>query len=304
MFSILGQAPLRTSGAVWGAFNHVERAVVIAGSVLCGFACVLTGQLLGMPREPGFNGSLLASGAPASALLVILLALAFCTVVAFVVTALIDIQSGLFCCCMGLAWFGIHCGPMRPVLQYAGGPGVFISMGLETTILGAAIVGIWLLLKTAVDRSRRSATGELNLAAPNEIVDAPTSQKVLTTAVQVVVMGVCELILIQSDTKPQAMAGAGIAAFLGVLAAYMFTPLPKGIWYWIGPVILGVIGYALAFIMGGYNGVGDVHGWTAALARPTPLDYAGMGTGGALLGYWCSRRWAQPEESDEAIAAE
>jgi hypothetical protein len=121
--------------------------------------------------------------------------------------------------------------------------------------------------------------------------------------VQVIVTGALELILIQTDSKAQAMAGVATASFLGVLAAYMFMALPQGIWYWIGPTILGVIGFALNYFNNGMSSIGDLHGWSAGLARATPLDYAGMGTGAALLAYWCSRRWAQPEDAEADAAA-
>jgi hypothetical protein len=288
-----------TQAEPWSAFTHVERIFLIVACLCCGFVCISTGRLLGIPREPGFNGSLLATGAPVSGIVVLVIAIGICTAIGLFVASVIDVESGLFCCCMGLAALAIRCGAVRPVLQYASGPHVFFVMAIETAVLGGLIVAAWFVLQKLLDPTRRSAGDPLDLIAPNEMADAPTSQKFLTTAVQIVVMGVCELILVQSDAKAQAMAGTGVAAFLGVLAGYMFTPLPKGIWYWIGPVGVGIIGYGMAFIAGGSLAIGDVHGWAAALARPTPLDYAGMGTGGALLGYWCSRRWAQPEDHDE-----
>src|SRR5665213_2489420 len=58
--------------------------------------------------------------------------------------------------------------------------------------------------------------------APNETADATLIQKLMALGVQLVVMGVMEMILIQSDAKAQAMIGVGLSAFLSVLAAYVF----------------------------------------------------------------------------------
>jgi hypothetical protein len=32
------------------------------------------------------------------------------------------------------------------------------------------------------------------------------------------------------------------------------------------------------------------------LARPLPLDYAGSGVAGSIVGYWVSRRWQHERE--------
>jgi hypothetical protein len=66
--------------------------------------------------------------------------------------------------------------------------------------------------------------------------------------------------------------------------------------------VMGVIGYLLAYFTVDGLAIGDLHGWAGPLARATPLIYISMGTAGALVGYWCSRRWAQPEEDGEQPA--
>ena len=57
----------------------------------------------------------------------------------------------------------------------------------------------------------------------------------------------------------------------------------------MGPLLTGVIGYALA-AMGQVSNlnIGLPTGTVAALARPLPLDYASVGIAGAILGYWMS----------------
>jgi hypothetical protein len=57
-----------------------------------------------------------------------------------------------------------------------------------------------------------------------------------------------------------------------------------------------VVGYLIAFFGNDGGTAGDLHGWAAALARPTPLDYASVGTAAALLGHWSNRRLAEADE--------
>jgi len=116
--------------------------------------------------------------------------------------------------------------------------------------------------------------------------------------VQAAVMGVLEMIFIQSDAQAQGLLGVGIAGYLAALVSYMVTPLSEGIWNWAGPILLGAAAYLIAYFSGGGVATGEAHGWFAPLVRVTPLGYTAMGISGALLGYWCSRQWAQPDESE------
>jgi hypothetical protein len=285
----------------WAAFDYVERTVLFIGSLLCAGVCLGLGSLLGIPREPGFSGSLLASNPSVPAIMVAGVSIAICIVIGSVVAALVEAEAGLFCCCMGLAALGVRCGPIRPVLQFAQGRGVLMGLSIETAILGVLLAGIWFVSRRILDKNQ-SAEDLQSRVAPNEVTDATLLQKFGTLAVQVIGMALCEQILIQTDRQPQAMAGVMISGFAGSLVAYMFRPLSEGIWYWTGPAVLGVVGYLLAFFTSDGIAIGDLHGWAGPLARPTPLIYISMGTAGALVGYWCSRRWAQPEDDGEQPA--
>jgi hypothetical protein len=279
----------------WTPFSNVERAVLIVASIVCGGVCIWVGNLLGIPREPHFSGSLLLGGAAASAIITAAVSIAICMMLGVVIAAFFNREAGLFCCCVGLSIFAVRCGPIRPVLQYASGPGALITLAIETALLGGLLVGGWQGLLFVFHRLHPEPAPDLNHHAPNEQHDATFGEKFSTLAVAVVGMALCEQILIQTDVLAQTMAGTLISAFIGVMAAYMFRPLTDGIWYWTAPAVLGVIGYLLAYFYSGGIQIGDLHGWTGPLARPTPLIYISMGTAGALLGYWCSRRWAQPE---------
>jgi len=47
---------------------------------------------------------------------------------------------------------------------------------------------------------------------------------------------------------------------------------------------------------------GQGGGLLAPLARPLPLDYASLGTAGAILGYWTSRQWQRAKELETEAA--
>lgn len=75
------------------------------------------------------------------------------------------------------------------------------------------------------------------------------------------------------------------------MIAYKYSPVPSSIWYWAGPLMVGLVGYLLVFT--GQDPqlvVGNPSGTFAALARPLPMDYASVGPAGALLGYWMMRK--------------
>ena len=72
-------------------------------------------------------------------------------------------------------------------------------------------------------------------------------------------------------------------------------------------VIVGVFGYLFAYLafcstdpITWKSGTGG--GTLAALARPLPLDYASLGTAGALVGYWTSRQWQRAKELETEAA--
>jgi len=286
---------------VWASFDNIERAVLVAGSIASAGVCLWIGGLLGVPQEPHFNGSLLAGGEAVPGLIVAALSIAASIIIGVVVGCLLEVEAGLLTCCMGLATLGVRCGPIRPVLQYSHGASVLVTLAIEDALLAAMLVGGWFALRRIARRMQPAQ--RLQQSAPNEQTDATLQQKIMTIGVQVVGMALCEQIFIQTDYQAQAMAGVMISGFAGSLVAYMYRPLSEGIWYWTGPAVLGVIGYLLAYFFCDGVAIGDLHGWAGPLARETPLIYISMGTAGALLGYWCSRRWAQPESDEDEVAA-
>src|SRR5262245_65668565 len=61
-------------------------------------------------------------------------------------------------------------------------------------------------------------------------------------------------------------------------STYPSTPTTSGpsLWFWLGPLVVGVLGYVLQYFAPTDWMIGDARGFFAPLARPMPLDYAGL----------------------------
>ncbi len=292
---LLGQTSrvLRETGA---SFTSREWSLLGAGSLLSLAACYGVMRLAGVPAEPGFGGSLLAGPAAGTAVAVAVAVVVAGLVIGTVVAGSVGVEAALFCACLGLTGMAVRCGPVRPVLQYAHGRGVLVAMAVECLLLGAVVVAGWAALDRLARAARRSA-GAAVPAISGEVTVATLGQKWSTLGATVLVTAVCELILVLKVDPAQALAGVAIASFVGAWAGYQFEPLGEGLWYWMAPTIVGAIGFLVASLAGGADSSGELHGWGAALARPTPLDAAGLGTAMAVLAHWSSRRSAPPDEA-------
>jgi hypothetical protein len=294
--------PARVLRGTLEAFTNVEWTLLAVGSISCGLISNWIAAILGIPGQPGFAGSLLCGPSPVSAVVSVVVAFAVTIVIGTLIAGMVEFEAGLFCCCLGLAGLGIHCGPIRPVLQYAAGSSVYLSLALECAILGAMLFFGWMLLLKPLQLVLPGRTKQMRLPSKNEVRDPEVSDLAMALGSQVLATAILEMIFLQSDQKPQAICGLFLASFLGSLVAYMVSSVTEGRWFWIGPCIVGVIGYLLSFLSPGGLAIGESMGWSAALVRATPLDYAGAGTAGAILGFWCSRRWHQPE-AEETVDA-
>jgi hypothetical protein len=127
------------------SFTMLEWIMLIVGSAACGICGIWIGKLVGIPTEPGFTGSLLASSSPVLGIFVAVVAMVIGTFIGSLFTASIQSDAGFFCSCLGLAGLAIRGGPIRPILQVAGGTSVFVKLSLETALLGALLVATWYL---------------------------------------------------------------------------------------------------------------------------------------------------------------
>ena len=286
---------------VWGASTVRDRILLTVGSVACILLFLWLAHAFGIPAHAHAHGSLLAQPSPAVALLVTLVGLIAAVLLSSVVVALVHFDAGLFCAAIGLLALSARGGPMRYVLMYSSGPGVFLALCVELLLLFAFLGMGWVALWAM--RGRGLVVDDVTRDGLHEEDEKP-GHHALATLTQAVTMAIVVLLLAQTDEKAQVIAAVAAASLLGTLAAHSLFPVSPSPWYWVGPLLVGLFGYGAAYAGADATWtIGNVAGTFAPLGRPLPLDYAGAGTAGALLGYWTSRRWQFTKEAEAAVAA-
>jgi hypothetical protein len=270
-------------GWVLGFARPSGTAARAALLVAAGVNCVIFGvgtRWFGLPELPGFDGSLIHQPSAFAALVVVAVLLAVATLVGTVVAGAVRFEAGLFAAAFALLTISVRCGTMQSVLLESDGKeSIYLGLSVELIMLGIFLIALWMVLWRM---AHAGGKGKSDVNYVNGITAMIT---------QMVATGIVILILCQSEAKNQVLAGVGIASYIGSVVAYKFTPVRPSIWYWVGPMLAGLVGYILA-AMGQDSGlsIGSPAGAFAALARPLPIDYASVGTAGAILGYWMMRK--------------
>jgi FtsH-binding integral membrane protein len=211
-------------------------------------------------------------------------------------------EAGLFAAALGMIVVSLRSGTVQTVLQQSNGDDhVFVALAAELLILAVVLGALWAMLWIA---------GRAKLVRPvapeaGAVADGPPAahgaaaasgsehpaMKLAATAAQAVVTAIIMMFLCQSQAKYQALASLAIASTVGTIVAYHSFPTRPSVWFWTGPLLVGFFGYILA-ASGQDSGiaVGNPQGMFAALARPLPVDYASVGTAGAIWGYWIVRK--------------
>lgn len=282
------------------SYQRNRLLLTIAATIAC-LLFWFAGQWFHIPEHPGFEMSLAVQPSPAMDLLLTGIILCAATAIGTAVAGSIRFDAGLFAGAIGLAALSSRGGPMRYVAQAAPGPGVFLGMAVELLVLGGLLglawFGLWLLYR------RGRLAGD---ALRDGLADQPHApgERLFALLVQAGVMAALVLLLVRTDEKKQVLAALGIASFCATLVAYAVSPVRPSVSYWAGPIVVGMLGYVAAYFAWDAtppvmwkNGAGG--GALAALARPLPLDYASLGTAGAIAGYWTSRQWQRAKELEQ-----
>lgn len=279
------------------------RFLLSVGSIGAFVLCWFVAAVVGIPAHPDYNASLLQQPSPVVALFVALVLIVACALLGSAVAGTVRYEAGLATAAIGILALSIRGGEMSYTLFYSTGPEVYLTLATELVllyaILGVAWALLWMLRNNGWLQDDPFRDGVAD-------VSEPVTQKLAALATQVVVMTIIMLILCETDRKPQVIAAVALSAFLGTLAAHSLFPTRPSLWYWTGPLIVGVVGYLLAYSASTHTWViGQVGGTLAPeLGRPLPLDYVGAGPAGAIIGYWTSRRWQRMREIDAASAAQ
>ena len=293
---------------VWAALGTRAKAVLALACAAAALLFWVAGRWFGIPRHPGFEPSLILQPSPAAVLLLTGFVLWICVALCTVIATRVRFDAGLFAACVGLATLSIRGGPMRYVIQNAmelgNGRSVFLGMIVELLVLfgflSLAWFGLW-----ALHRGGRLEGDALRDGLADR--EHSLGERVTAAAIQVVTMALLLLLLARVDDKKQVLIAVGLSSFLATLLAYTFSPVRPSVWFWAGPLFVGIVGYAAAYQNWGRGGpsfwkAGLGAGMLAPLGRPLPLDYASFGPAGAIFGYWVSRGWERAKELENAGA--
>lgn len=256
------------------------------------------GVLLGVPSQMHEEGSLLQqSGTGRSLIALVGVAVLFsgCAMLADAVLRRRWFLAGLAAPCAGLTAWSDRGGPMHEVLFYAESRGIFVRMALELVLMSAIVALFWnFFWLRGADRLDAKTEVVIPRSAKSQRKSEEKPSLAMALLAQCIVMAAIELLLVQTDVKKQVLASVFIAGLAGTsVAESYFADRRTARWYWVGPIVVGVIGYlAIMFTIqkwsDGNRLIDDLT--FAALARPLPLDYASAGMFGALMGYWMSQR--------------
>ncbi len=261
--------------------------LIVAVIINCAIFTIAS-RWFGLPALPGYDGSILHQPSPFAAFVTIAILLLIATLLGTIIAGAVRFEAGLFTAALSLVAISFRCGTMQSVLLETGGKeSVYYSLIVELIIFALLLTLLWTLLWFL---GRANVADHLPAAestpAENTFLDCLTA-----VVTQIVATGVFMMFLCQSEAKNQSLASVGIASFLGTFVAYKYAPVRPSIWYWSGPLIVGLIGYILAAMGQDANlAIGSPLGTFAALARPLPIDYASVGTAGSILSYWMLRK--------------
>lgn len=292
-YSVPADAARDSDENVWTSYSARQRALLTFGAVGSYLIFSAIARFFGIPQLPDYGASLLTQPSPLIAVMIVAVTLVACVLLCTLLTGRIHFEAGLFCAAIGMLALSVRGGPIRYVLMYASGEGVFLRLAFETTLLfGCVAIGWYVLL---ILRDNNLLRGE---PLRDDDPDALPMMGLMALAAQVIGMVLLMLLLAQSDRKAQVAWSVALSSLLSTLLAHSLFPARPSIWFWSGPFLVAMIGYAFAWFGPGPLVGGQVGGMLPQLGRPLPLDYAALGTAGAIMGYWTSRSWQHQREHE------
>ncbi len=265
----------------------------------CYVAFAWAGKIFGIDAAHGFDGSLLVHEHGVANLLVTGVVLLALVALATILAGSVRPDAGLFAAAAGMMALSFRSPPVYAVLHRAGGePSVFLLLAVELLILYAFLGVAWYALLT-LQRQGRLHTDTVRDGLADADLQANAGWTAL--AMHAVIMAAVVITVAQSEDKKQVLAAVGIAAFAGAFFPYWQHSIRPSPWYWAGPLVVGLAGYGFNYfsppsgIVIGRLGYGG--GFLSALARPLPLEYASIGTAGAIAGYWMRRKSLSEREA-------
>jgi hypothetical protein len=283
-----------------------SKLFLILAAITCYVGFWWISAPLGITGLRGFDGSVLSGPGAFLRILITGVLILAAVKVGTVIAGRIRPDAGLFAAAFGLLALTNRGRPTYAVLHEAGGArGVYLLLALELLVLYALLAAGWWILRVLERRGHIHRDAARDGLADIEI---PPGAGWSALATHALIMAAVMVILGQSEDKKQVLAAVGLGAFAGAFFPYWQPGVRPAAWYWAGPLIVGLAGYVWAYVAAGQGGLeigrpGVEGGFLAALARPLPLDYASLGTAGAIVGYWMRRKSLRDREIAEASGA-
>lgn len=267
-----------------------DRIRVILATLLALLIGYAGARLVGFPADVGFDASLLRQPNAVLAIVGAIATLVVATVIALPIVRGVHAEAALAVGALALAQFTWRGGTIAQTLLEAGSKSIYLTLALETALLFGAAIGMWFVVRKFLPQQTEIPFNEnieraLQEKNAESIQPEPLDQKLLATATQAIVMIACMLLLCRSTAKIQVFFSIFFSAMLGTIAAHRFISVRPGFWYWMGPVIVALVGYVTGYFSPIGLAVGDPGHYFAALARPLPLDYLAAAVPGAAWGY-------------------
>ena len=282
------------------SFNAYQRArlLLLSSAILCFCGFWWGGVLFRVPVHRGYEASLLQQPQRMVAILLVAMGLFACVAIGTAVAGMIRFNAGMLTAGIGLSALSARGGTIRDAILWelakghlaaasqAAGAGIFLQLALETALLAAVLGLLWLiLLQLHHGRIIQDREGPAVFDEGGEVLMSLTLQGMITALMV--------LLLAATEAKHQVVAATAIGSFIGAVGAQALLPTTPRSATWLPPMLVGIVGYLLAYFDPAGIVTANLHGWTAGLARPLPLDYAGIGMAAAVMGHWIARQWTR-----------
>jgi len=267
--------------------DRIRVALAVLLALCIGYAGA---RLFGFPADVGFNASILRQPSPIVAILGAAVTFGVASLAALPIVRRVHAEAAIAVGAVALARFSWRGGTISPTLIEAGEKGVYLALALEVVVLFGIALALWFALRRFIPTSPTiqvdpKTEQELLETRAESLAPEPLDQKLLASATQIVVMIACMVILCRSKDKVQVFASVFFSSMLASWAAHRFISVRPGVWYWMGPMAVALLGYVSGFFAPTGLLVGDPGHYFAALARPLPLDYLAAGIAGSAWGY-------------------
>ena len=224
-----------------------------------------------------------------------------------VLTLSAPVEGALLATLIGAAGLSLRSGPARALLwrwPEAKIGQLFSLLALEVLVLGAILGGamvVILLVRALLRRllprrlwARPQGDGGAD-SADQETKKNPIARMAGAALMEIAVALILLVYTFRSTDRGQIAFALAASFFVAALAAHWTFPVRSTLPFWIGPIFMAAVVFALgsAGAQGGdgpewYNAIIVARG--LPLRAALPVDWLACGCGGAVWGFWASRR--------------